>query len=854
MRRPALAVALNDYLTSRSYLAGFSPSQVDQKAFKLLHRPPDPRHVHALRWYRHIAALQQDLVPDGSMKGKRVQPPWSPPAGTDVPQLRLYNSLTRTKKTLSKNYIKIRNRSTTSDKKRHEAVATDEDHSVARGQRKGTKSRGTAVDRQVYDASHMGHARSYISFDILRRTLRDYFKYDVLYCMNITDIDDKIIKRARQNYLLDQYKEKKPQAAQILQDVLSAREPFQAHLVSTTDPDKKQMLERLDAAVTAALQPLQAAMEGEAAAEVVQPLSQVLLENSKDLLSDWLDKQFGSQVTENSIFSILPKYWEGEYHKDMEALNVLPPDVLTRVSEYVPEIVEFVEKVVSNGYGYESNGSVYFDTSKFDTSPQHSYAKLVPEAVGDQKALQEGEGDLSISADRLSEKKSPNDFALWKASKPGEPSWDSPWGKGRPGWHIECSAMAGSILGESMDIHGGGFDLRFPHHDNELAQSEAFFENDYWVRYFLHTGHLTIAGCKMSKSLKNFITIKDALAKNTARQLRLAFLMHSWKDTLDYSSNTMESAVQYEKFMSEFFLNVKDILRAPTDITGRFEKWEAAEMELNNSFYDRKAAVHEALCDNIDTRTVMDEMRVLIGHSNSYIASRKSAKMKPNRMLVESIAVYLTNMMKASQHQRTHTHTKQSSDLTSSGPIEESVYIGFPVRGQSDNIDLESTVMPYLTVLSEFREGVRNIAREQKVMQLLQLCDVVRDDTLPELGVRLEDHEGLPTVVKLVDKETLLKEREEKKQMEEEKKRKKEEAARKKQEQEMAKLAKMKVAPSQMFLTETDKYSKFDETGFPTHDMEGKELSKGQAKKLRKLYEAQEKLHNEFLQMNLNGN
>lgn len=132
-----------------------------------------------------------------------------------------------------------------------------------------------------------------------------------------------------------------------------------------------------------------------------------------------------------------------------------------------------------------------------------------------------------------------------------------------------------------MDIHGGGFDLRFPHHDNELAQSEAYFENDHWVRYFLHTGHLTIAGCKMSKSLKNFITIKDALKKHTARQLRLAFLMHSWKDTLDYSNNTMESAIQYEKFMNEFFLNVKDILRAPTDVTGQFQKWENQEAELN---------------------------------------------------------------------------------------------------------------------------------------------------------------------------------------------------------------------------------------------------------------------------------
>lgn len=395
--------------------------------------------------------------------------------------------------------------------------------------------------------------------------------------------------------------------------------------------------------------------------------------------------------------------------------------------------------------------------------------------------------------------------------------------------------MAGSILGESMDIHGGGFDLRFPHHDNELAQSEAFFENDCWVRYFLHTGHLTIAGCKMSKSLKNFITIKDALEKNTARQLRLAFLMHSWKDTLDYSSNTMESAVQYEKFMNEFFLNVKDILRAPTDITGRFEKWEAAEMELNDGFHNRKSAVHQALCDNVDTRTAMEEMRVLVGQSNSYIAGRKSAKLKPNRLLLESIAVYLTDMLKIF------------------GAIEEPVSIGFPV-GQSQSVDLETTVMPYLNVLSDFREAVRKIAREQKVTALLQLCDVVRDDTLPELGVRLEDHEGLPTVVKLVDKETLLKEREEKKKMEEEKRLKKEEAARRKQEQEMAKLAKMKIPPCEMFRTDTDKYSKFDETGFPTHDAEGKELSKGQAKKLRKLYEAQEKLHSEYLQRNQTDN
>merc|ERR1712002_946981 len=209
------------------------------------------------------------------------------------------------------------------------------------------------------------------------------------------------------------------------------------------------------------------------------------------------------------------------------------------------------------GYGYESNSSVYFDTTKFSQSEGHFYAKLSPESYGDNKALADGEGALSTSEN---EKRCGNDFALWKASKPGEPAWDSPWGRGRPGWHIECSVMASAILGQSMDIHTGGFDLKFPHHDNEIAQAEAYYGNDDWVRYFLHAGHLTIAGCKMSKSLKNFITIQDALKTSSYTQLRLLFLLHSWKDTLDYSANTMESAVQYEKFMNEFFLNVKDIL------------------------------------------------------------------------------------------------------------------------------------------------------------------------------------------------------------------------------------------------------------------------------------------------------
>ncbi|KAI5278548.1 Cysteine--Trna Ligase, Cytoplasmic [Manis pentadactyla] len=801
--------ALNEHLSTRSYIQGYSLSQADVDVFRQLSAPPADAHLfHVARWFRHVEAIlgaphsRGEPCGHQASKGRRAQPQWSPPSGSESCKLRLYNSLTR-----SKDVFLPQN---------------------------GRRVTWYCCGPTVYDASHMGHARSYISFDILRRVLRDYFKYDVFYCMNITDIDDKIIRRARQNHLFDRYRERQPQAAQLLDDVHAALKLFSAKLSETTDPARKQMLERIQRTVELTAEPLQRAMEAGLTTEG-NSCVEVLLEEAKDLLSDWLDSTLGSEVTDNSIFSQLPKFWEGEFHKDMEALNVLPPDVLTRVSEYVPEIVSFVQKIVDNGYGYASNGSVYFDTVKFASSEGHSYGKLVPEAVGDQRALQEGEGDLSISADRLSEKRSPSDFALWKASKPGEPSWPCPWGRGRPGWHIECSAMASTLLGASMDIHGGGFDLRFPHHDNELAQSEAYFENDCWVRYFLHTGHLTIAGCKMSKSLKNFITIKDALKKHSARQLRLAFLMHSWKDTLDYSSNTMESALQYEKLMNEFFLNVKDILRAPVDVTGQFEKWEDEEAALNKCFYNKKMVVHEALCDNIDTRTVLEEMRALVGQCNLYMAARKAARRRPNRAVLQSIAQYLTHMLKVF------------------GAIEEESSLGFPVRGPGTCLNLEATVTPYLQVLSEFREGVRRIAREQHVPEVLELSDALRDNILPELGVRLEDHEGLPTVVKLGDRETLLREREEKKRVEEEKKKKKEEAARRKQEQEAAKLAKMRIPPREMFLSESDKYSRFDENGLPTHDTEGKELSKGQAKKLKKLFDAQEKLYKEYMQMVQNG-
>jgi len=592
----------------------------------------------------------------------------------------------------------------------------------------------------------------------------------------------------------------------------------------TTDPDKRNMQLKLFDKLKTAIENIEAAVKTKDEAKIGEA-KEALLRDGKDLVSDWLDRQQGSTVTENKIFEDLPRYWEDAYHADMAALNVLPPDCLTRVSEYVPEIVEFIEKIIDRGYAYESNGSVYFDSGKFDAHPDHHYAKLVPEAIGDAAALAEGEGDLSAAP---SEKKSDRDFALWKKSKPGEPSWESGWGLGRPGWHIECSVMASAILGPSMDIHSGGFDLKFPHHDNELAQSEAFHCNDCWTRYFLHSGHLTIAGCKMSKSLKNFITIQDALKKNSARQLRLAFLLHSWKDTLDLSDNTMELSKNYEKTINEFFLTVKHFMRSgPSTGVAAFSKWTQEELELNNKLECAKCGVHKALCDNIDTRTALEVLRDLVSVSNVYIEKQRTSG-NINKQLLRNIAAYITKI------------------FNTFGLIAQEEAIGFPAGG-SGATDLETVVMPYLNSMATFRDNVRKSAIELKAVDILKECDELRDNVLPNLGVRLEDKENEPTVIKMVDKEELLKEKAEAKAIEEKKRlakeAKKAEAAAKAAELE----AQRRIAPGDLFKDQTDKYSKFDDKGVPTHDAKGEEIPKSQLKKLQKLYDAQEKKYTAYL-------
>ena len=234
------------------------------------------------------------------------------------------------------------------------------------------------------------------------------------------------------------------------------------------------------------------------------------------------------------------------FFEDMTALNVLPADVYPRATQEIPKIIEVIHGLVDKGYAYPSQGSVYFRVRKLD-----DYGKLAHRTIDSMMAgarIESGE-----------EKEHPMDFVLWKGAKPGEPQWESPWGPGRPGWHIECTAMSLKYLGETLDIHGGGQDLIFPHHENEIAQSESFTGKKPFVKYWLHNGLLQLGTEKMSKSLGNLITIKDALRKYSADALRIFFLSGHYRSPITYSTEIVESAGRgVERLQQAAFAEPKD--------------------------------------------------------------------------------------------------------------------------------------------------------------------------------------------------------------------------------------------------------------------------------------------------------
>lgn len=279
-----------------------------------------------------------------------------------------------------------------------------------------------------YDLSHIGHARVYVTFDVLYRFLK-HLGYEVCYVRNFTDIDDKIIVRA-------------------------------------------------------------------------------------------------NELGEDPL--LLSGRYCNEFRTDMAHLHCLPPSIEPRVTDHMSHIIDMIKQILDNGCAYRIDGDVYFSVDKFPAYGQLSGRKLEDNRAGER-----------VTVD--SRKQNPADFALWKSVKPGEPSWESPWGPGRPGWHIECSAMSAAYLGHKFDIHGGGVDLVFPHHENEIAQSCSACRNSS-ISYWMHNGFVTVDSEKMSKSLGNFFTIREAIDLYHPLALRLFLIGTHYRSSINYSSVQLEAA------------------------------------------------------------------------------------------------------------------------------------------------------------------------------------------------------------------------------------------------------------------------------------------------------------------------
>lgn len=297
-----------------------------------------------------------------------------------------------------------------------------------------------------------------------------------------------------------------------------------------------------------------------------------------------------------------------EYYQDADALNIERATVNPRATEFIGEIIKFVKRLVDKGYAYEVDGDVYFSTKKFE-----GYGKLSGQNIED---LQSG---ARISVDER--KKDPMDFAIWKAQKPGEPAWNSPWGMGRPGWHIECSCMAKKLLGETIDIHAGGSDLKFPHHENEIAQSEAL-TGEPFARYWLHSAFVNVNNEKMSKSLNNFFTAREILERYDADVIRFLMLSAHYRQQLNFSEDLLESA----KASVERIYNAIGNLENLIDEVSREEmnEEEKAYLESLNKYKEKYI---EKMDDDFNTADAITAIFDLIKDTNTNITIDSSKEL-----------------------------------------------------------------------------------------------------------------------------------------------------------------------------------------------------------------------------------
>ncbi len=282
-------------------------------------------------------------------------------------------------------------------------------------------------------------------------------------------------------------------------------------------------------------------------------------------ITDVDDKINAASLARNIPIHQLTAETTAAYHHDMASLGALPPDHEPRATAHIPQMIAMILTLIEKGYAYAVEGHVLFQVEKYQ----------------DYSDLSRRNQDELLAGARVEiapYKKNPEDFVLWKPSTEEQPGWESPWGRGRPGWHIECSAMSAEYLGETFDIHGGGIDLIFPHHENEKAQSCCAHGTKMMARYWLHNGHLTVSGSKMSKSLGNFFTVHDLLQKHKGETIRLALLMTHYRQPLDWRPEVLSQAKQT---LDRWYGILNDLDGSSSEISEGYAVWEALKDDLN---------------------------------------------------------------------------------------------------------------------------------------------------------------------------------------------------------------------------------------------------------------------------------
>ena len=331
------------------------------------------------------------------------------------------------------------------------------------------------------------------------------------------------------------------------------------------------------------------------------------------------------------------------FMEDTKAINIEPATMHPRATENIPEIIKFVQGLIDKGYAYEKDGDVYYRARKFK-----DYGQLSGQSIDD---LEVGASE-HVSADEVNKKEDPMDFALWKAAKPGEINWDSPWGKGRPGWHIECSVMSTKYLGKTIDIHGGGQDLEFPHHENEIAQSEAETGQKF-VRYWMHNGFVTIGkdNEKMSKSLHNFITVHDIIKQVDPQVLRFFMATTQYRRPIQYSEDNLIDAKN----------NLEHIQTAFDNLTYRQkDAQDGADPVVTQKLADFKQSFTEAMDDDINVQNGITVVYELVKFANVYAQQKvvKAAALTEMKDLISELVSIFGVKLASSDNELNDEHTQ----------------------------------------------------------------------------------------------------------------------------------------------------------------------------------------------------